>query len=420
MLDLKKSADDMMQFIKKVESEVGPRLPASDEERKAAVLIKDEYEKTIGLTPVSEPFKVAPRSGIGAIPWLGWIAVLAFIVYIASPLAGAIISGLTLFYTITMVFIYTNMFDFLWPKKDSENFYTVQEPRSGKTDFTILLGAHYDSSWHWILQYKNPKTFIPKLVYGLVGMIGIIVGGIILSVSLDGFPSIITAIVDGKITAWYQWLAVCFPVACLPGIFSLHNFLSHDKSLASPGAMDNLTGIGLNMQIAKYFNEHPEELPEGCKLINTGFGCEESGLKGSFAFVKKHKGDGLFNNCYAINVDSVSDYDYFEVVKGDPMQFAFYDEDMVNLAYSCLEDVGCIRKTGKIVNPIGGNDATPLHRAGVKAVTIAAQNPVPTNYYHTCNDKSDRLDTKTFEEGIDVVYRLIKKICALEEAKKQS
>ena len=36
MLDYKKSADDMMTLIKKVESEIGPRLPASEEEKKAA------------------------------------------------------------------------------------------------------------------------------------------------------------------------------------------------------------------------------------------------------------------------------------------------------------------------------------------------------------------------------------------------
>jgi hypothetical protein len=324
---------------------------------------------------------------------------------------------LTLFYTIFSVFIYTCWFDWAWPKKDSENFYTAQEPKSGKTDFTIILSAHYDSSWHWILQYKNAKTFVPKVALGLVGLIGIIVAGIILFASGASSP-VILSLINGEINTWYEWLAVIFPTAFYPAVFFLPYYLSHDKTLASPGAMDNLTGVGLNMEIAKYFNEHPEELPDNCRLLTVGFGCEESGLKGSIEFAKLHQKDGMFDNCYLINVDSISDYDYFEVITGDPLQFSHYDDDMIDMAYSCLEEVGCVRKTGKIVNPVGGNDATSLHRKGVKCCTIAAQNPIPTNYYHTKLDKSDRLETKTFEEGLDVVYRLVKKICAKETAAK--
>lgn len=417
MLDYKKSADDMMTLIKKVESEIGPRLPASEEEKKAAELLSAEYENTVGIKPVREFFKVAPIASIGAVPYCGVGGLIAFVLYYIYPLAAVILAAFCLFYALSMAIVYTSIFDVFWPKKDSSNLYTVQEPRGGKTDYTVMIGAHYDSSWHWPLQYKNPKTFIPKIAYGIVGVVVLIVCGIIQIVIGKNMP-VWQAIATTSYEGFWPYFCLTFPVVFVPGIYFLTQFLSHDKKLASPGAMDNLTGIALTMQIAKYFNRNPEELPEGCRLVCASFGCEEAGLKGSKAFVKAHKSDGMLNNCYFINVDSISDYDYFEVVTGDPLQFASYDKEMIDMAYSCLEETGCIRKTGKIVNPIGGNDATPLHKAGVKAVTLAAQNPVPTNYYHTTADRSDRLDTRTFEEGLEVMYRLINKINEKESGKK--
>ena len=61
---------------------------------------------------------------------------------------------------------------------------------------------------------------------------------------------------------WYVYLAYILPIVCIPGIYFVTQFLSHDKTIASPGCMDNLTGIGLNQEIAKHFSAHPEDLPE--------------------------------------------------------------------------------------------------------------------------------------------------------------
>ena len=184
--DFKAASESMMDFIKKVETEIGPRLPGSDEERAGAKLIKEEYEKNIGIKPVSEPFKVAPESGIGSIPYIGIGGLIALIAFFIYPIAGAVIAALCFIYFALMGGFYTQIFDFLWKKKDTENFYTVQEPLSGKTDYTIVLSAHYDSSWNWNLAKKNPKTFIPKIVYGVVGLLSILVFGFVLQFAADG------------------------------------------------------------------------------------------------------------------------------------------------------------------------------------------------------------------------------------------
>ena len=248
-----------------------------------------------------------------------------------------------------------------------------------------------------------------------MGTLILVACGIVLTVIGKNQP-IWTSISEG-FGSVLQWVALLLPIPFLPGLYFLTQFLNHDKSVASPGAMDNLTGIGINMEVAKYYNEHPDMLPDNCRLICAGLGCEESGLKGSSAFVKKHKNEEFFKHLYVVNLDSISDYDYFEVVTGDPLQFANYPKDMVDIAYDSLQEAGVVRKTGKIVNPIGGNDATPFHKAGAKAITIAAQNPIPTNYYHTRNDRTDRLSEEVFAEGIEVTHGILRRIFE-KEAKK--
>ena len=93
------SAERVMTFIKKVETEIGPRLPASPEERKGAELIRAEYEKNIGLKTIDEPFKVAPKSSVGAMPYIGLATLVAFVLSFAFSvlITSCLIHALRLF-----------------------------------------------------------------------------------------------------------------------------------------------------------------------------------------------------------------------------------------------------------------------------------------------------------------------------------
>lgn len=234
--DFKAASESMMDFIKKVETEIGPRLPGSDEERAGAKLIKEEYEKNIGIKPVSEPFKVAPESGIGSIPYIGIGGLIALIAFFIYPIAGAVIAALCFIYFALMGGFYTQIFDFLWKKKDTENFYTVQEPLSGKTDYTIVLSAHYDSSWNWNLAKKNPKTFIPKIVYGVVGLLSILVFGFVLQFAAGGAYANPLWTNAATITTWNgtHTSDISFPSSAFRGFTSSRNSCRTTKPSRPP------------------------------------------------------------------------------------------------------------------------------------------------------------------------------------------
>ena len=61
---------------------------------------------------------------------------------------------------------------------------------------------------------------------------------------------------------------------------------------------------------------------------------------------------------------------------------------------------------------MGGCDSTPFCKVGVRTVTVAAQMPTVSDYYHTNNDTADRVSVEVFEKGFAVIVNTIKKIAA--------
>ena len=403
----KKYAEEAMDLVKTIEAD-GARLPGSDEEKAAAEKLVAEIDSRTGLKARTESFVYAPEASIGAINKLGWVAALLLIPYYMGAEILALVGYVAIMvFVVTQIVIYTGIWDFCFKKAKSDNIITELPPAKGDAEYTVYLGAHYDSSWCWKLAAKNPNTAIVKTAYGIIGAVAMIVMSLIAIMNRFGVfeePEVVSVI------------TYVLPVAFIPGFFFVSHYLTQDKTEASPGAMDNLSGIALNLMVMKYFKEHPEEMPEGMKLVNIGFAAEEAGLKGSSAYVKKHKAEFDKDNMYVLNVDSISDPGYFAAVKGDPWQFTRFDRGLIDMMKEAIGETG--EKVNEIVNPAGGCDSTPFCKAGIKTVTFAAQKPTISDYYHTFNDVSDRLSTEVFEKGFQVILNTVKKIAASRKAKK--
>ena len=407
----KKYADETMEFIKKIEAD-GPRLPGTDEEKAACVKIQKEINDRVGLDTKTEEFTFAPRASIGGICYLGYAGLLAIAIYYIGGIYGTILAGFMfcciMLFVALQVIRYTGTFDLLFKHEKSSNIISEIAPAKGETKFTVYLGAHYDSSWCWKLSLKNPNTAIPKTAYGIVGAIAMI--GISVLRLVNYFVYI-----GGE--AIIDICTMVIPILFVPGLYFVSQYVSGDKSIASPGAMDNLTGIGSNMMIMKYFKEHPEDMPEGMRLVNICFGAEEASLKGSLDYVKRHKAELQDGHSYVLNIDSIADPDYFEAIIGDLLQGTKFDPTLIGYVHEAYKELG-IENAKSIYNPVGGCDSTPFRNADVPTVTIAAQNPTTTYYYHTMHDKSERFSTDTLDKGLNVIYKVIKKIGEKENAGK--
>nr|MDO8088812.1 M28 family peptidase [Candidatus Sigynarchaeum springense] len=393
-----------LAFIAGIIKKVGPRLPGSAEERHAAEILKEDISRVAGAPAVIEEFTCATKASIGFIPVLGYS--LLFVVGPLSfvfPLITGLAIGFFLFFALVQIFKYLAWFDVIFPKSRSQNVITTVEPRSGKVKSTIVLCAHIDSSWHSSLIYKTPGQARPKLITGIIS--AAVFGLIQLVRGIMEFPALIAS-------GWNWWNLAVIPF--LPGFYFIFQYLSWNKKVASPGAMDDLAGIAIARWLAGHFRAHPELAPADCRLVYAFVGCEEAGLKGSQAFVAKHRDGLLAGNCSVIILDGISDFDYFHVVKGDAWLGTNYDPRLVAMADEVMTSLGI--KHDVIKNPEGSTDGASFSRAGIRVVGIAAQDPGPASNYHTMGDVPERIDKRVVVLMKKIVLELVNRIAAANDS----
>lgn len=425
---LEKYTDEAFDMVEYAANEIGQRVPGTDGEKKFHDYLADKL-KEIGLKPKTEKFIFAPRGSIGGLPYAGWGGiVLAILLYLSIIVHGIVESGgahlatIALLYIATLyaiglwiwvicsVFKYKTWFDWCFHQEVSYNTYAELLPKDGKYDHTIFLSGHTDTSW--TLKHSAAKTH-PALVYVKIGIGAVSVGAITLLTLLIALTYMIGVYAGIAAAAKVCGVAMKIAVIALPffmiGSYMLCLYNEKNPRVASPGAMDNATGVAIAYETVKYFKENPDQAPETCRLVVVGCGAEESGLRGSINFVRAHKKDGMLENAYHINIDSIADKDFFEVVHGDAWLCPHFDKDLEKMSIEAMKEAG-VNKPGNIANPVGGCDSTPFQKAGVKSITLAAQDPAMTWYYHTLYDVPERFEKETVGKGLDIVLRLIEKI----------
>jgi hypothetical protein len=393
------AVEDQHEFIQRIIDNCGPRLPGSEEERKAAYMIADEFEKLTGNKTVEE-FELHPLAFIGWIPIAGILLFVAAALIFVSPWITGIMVISILAFAVIQFIKYLEWFDFLFPKAKSQNVYSIIEPPSGVTRYTIILGGHIDSSWCWLLPLKSPEKMRYKIIYGFVGAFALIAISVLLILESYIGPGL----GSGTSFTWLYWVIPFF----LPGFWYIHRFLTWDKKWASPGAMDDLSGIAQAISLVKYYKIHPEDMPKDCRIILAGFGGEEAGLRGSRAFAKKHKDDLLAGDVWVLNIDGVSDVDHFNLMKGEVMLNVNYNKDFVNIVTTSMKEFGLEKPFWKL--DVGASDAVTFTRYKKRAYTFCAQDNTPRSNYHTKFDTWENLNPDALRKMMILLLRVIEKI----------
>lgn len=432
----RKYAQEAWDIVNHAAKKIGSRLPGSDGEKKYADYMGDKLRE-IGIEPKQEEFAVSPRSGIGGLSYAGWCGfILSVLAYFALQLQAVWfgMAGFGIIMVIWLVFscfFYKTWFDMFFPQEISQNTYGVLEPEDGKADYTIILSGHTDTSWCWrhsehIYKYKNKPIIGMLATYGKVGfgaicvffMIGVSVAmSVIYGAQYLGAGWAINVLYSESFRN-FQFAMFFLPIITAIGSLFVVMWGDPNPRNASRGAMDNATGCALSYAVIKYFKENPDKMPKNCRIVDCNVGSEEAGLRGSMAFAKEHKDDELTKNAWNINIDSVADKEYFEVVIKDDWQGVRFDKDLEAMFKESFKDAGVPSKTNYCIhNPVGGCDSTPMTRAGIKSVTFAAQNPELTYYYHTWRDMPERFEMETVGDGFDVILGVIDRIAKFQEEK---
>lgn len=429
-------AEEAFEIVEHAAKKIGSRLPGSDGEKEYAAYMGDKL-RSIGIKPVREEFAVSPRASIGGIPYAGYLGlIMSALVYVALHLSAvwygmALASVVCWVWLILSVFLYKTWFDMFFKQEISQNTYGELLPPDGKYDYTIILSGHTDTSWCWRHSAHASKFKKTKPAMGLVATFAKVGFGVICFLFLTAVSIAMTVISSGvyfgevwalKIANSASFANFLFAMHFLPvvtaiGCMFVVMWADPNPRNASRGAMDNATGCALSFAVTKYFHDHPEKMPKNCRIIDFNCGSEEAGLRGSIAFTREHKGEPILENTWNINIDSVADKDFFEVVIKDDWQFCRFDTDLEKMFKDTFNELGIVSKTnGCIHNPVGGCDSTPMTKAGMKSVTFAAQDPTLTYYYHTWHDMPERFELETVGDGFDVILGVIDKIDKFQQA----
>ncbi|NHK32319.1 MAG: Zn-dependent exopeptidase M28 [Asgard group archaeon] len=401
-------------FIESICNDFGPRITCSDEERQTNLWIQTQLSEFCDETNIEE-FTVRPNhffQGIFKIIFpIGLLAFLFnFLVYPYS-IFSSIAIVIFIFFLISDFMLLKGLLGPFFKKGTSSNVYGIIKPKN-EVKFRVILDGHTDSA------YELPWARIKKL--SILAFLGTFTILYILLQLIYPIAKIIKQSFVSDHNVISKWtifeitrsdlvmLPICFVFMLLfstlfIGLFSKRKVM---------GAIDNLSGTSVAVAAGKYFSENKLDNTE---LVIISTGSEEIGERGAHYFAKNHP--ELFENAYALVIESVGAGKNLFIVERDYMHMAFYSKEVVTQvkkAYEIYQKeksdiIPC--KSGSLV--IGSSNANMYLKEGFRATFVIMQSKDapwrPTNW-HGREDTFDKIDKKVLEDVLGITITFVKLI----------
>ncbi len=380
----------MKQFIENIIAQFGGRLSASETEYAA-----QQYFKTL-LQPfcsevTTQEFDVARNAMFGSLKIFFGIYYLCLIIYWFHVPAAFYISLVNTIVFIGHFVVYGSWLDPFYNKFRSSNIIGNILPE-GTVTRVVIVSAHMDSAteFQWWFQWKQ------------TGLVLTILSGFMLPL-FTLFTGFVWLFSQGNHSIGYgdllYWLFVIFAP------FTITMFAIHGDRVV-PGAQDNLSGLAVALELARYFSE--EKKLQHTQLQIVSFGSEEVGLKGSKYFAEQYP-EALKAKTIVVNLDGIKDSKNFHLISKEPMILTKHSKQLnARLSQSFK---ACDIKVDEQAIPFGGTDATPFSRAGFQATSIVAidfKTLDPT--YHTRLDVPEFVEEKAMEDCSKVLKHFVEKV----------
>lgn len=374
--------------IKKICKNIGPRIAGSDKEYEAHKYIAEEMKTCCDSVEI-EDFKLAPEAFMSWVRIDGFLIILAIaFTFLKLSIVSLILTALALVFLFCEFLMYWEFYDFLFPKKTSHNAIGVRKA-SGETKQRIIFSGHVDSSHEWTYTYLGGKILLFGVGgYGVVSMFYVLISSILIVAGV-GSPEV-------------QDILRYIQIACIPGAIAVMFFVNFGRTVE--GANDNLTGTMASVAIMKYLEDNDIRF-ENTEVVAMAAGSEESGLRGSKAYTKRHLEELKAIPTVFIGLETFRDYD----------SMAIYARDMTGTVKMDPRVCALVKKAGEYAGVdlpyssvyVGASDGAAVQKLGVPAVTLAAMDPGPPRYYHTRGDTADNMDVKTVEKCLDIALNTL-------------
>lgn len=376
-----------LELIQTILDKFGPRRAGSRAEFEAQSFFAKELQKFCSKVE-HEEFAGALRAKFLALRVFCVIYMLNLVLVLYSPL-GAFLLALANAVVFFLHFnSYRHILDFLYPKIKSSNVIGTIEPQ-GEVKQTVIFSGHMDSTPEFIWWYYLKNTGVKLML-----LVGVSFVFIPVFYALIAFAGLDLMQIGVKI-AYIFFLCI----APLSAVF----FFIHGKKVV-PGAQDNLSGVSVSYGAAKQLLENGKSKLQHTRIKVIAFGSEETGLRGSTAYVLRHRDELLKENAVCVNADGIIALEHINVVKAEPACWVNHDKETAQQLQATFKAQGIDAKLSTL--PIGATDAASFSRYGLKAVSIVAQ---PLNglhpTYHTRLDTIDWLSQDALEKTSSVMAK---------------
>ncbi|MHA2006521.1 MAG: M28 family metallopeptidase [Promethearchaeota archaeon] len=415
----KEDSDYMYSIIKKILDECGPRMPCSPQEAKAAKIIKKELEETCDEV-LMEPFKCHPRAA------LGWIRISIFLVFISficffliqlffetvwSFVLAIIMFGVSLlayFLAKYEFFNYREFIDPLFKEKNSQNVIGKIRTRENVKNILIFSG-HIDSAYQY-----NLLAYLKAGGYGIVSLLGL--GVLFLWIGFSAvflFFTILTSILGLSIVydIFFNVAIWFLIIGGIPMILLMFFTSPGERANKVPGAVDNLSAIGIIVGLGRYLKKNRNLIPENTEIRLIGFGCEEAFLRGAYRYVEAHLDELKEKNAECINFEMIQNKEKLNIWEYEPTTRTRHSRELIQKIVNAgnnvnlkikLSNMGGDGVIGKLIGKTsGGTDAAAFSKSHIKACTVNGSDFLKVQeIWHTPRDTFDKIEEGSLETAL--------------------
>jgi aminopeptidase YwaD len=377
----------------------GPRLAGSESCWSAVESLQQSWQVICGRAEL-EPFTAHPTAFMGSLQLsaLVYFASVGFL-HLKIPLLAAL--GF-LFAELIGLFefvFYRKFVDRLFPRKNCANLMAQLEPEEQVVQ-QIILSGHHDSAQESGLLRHWQKLYALKIVMvDVFNTIGLFFSWLWVFYWVSGIKS-------PAFVSYSPWLLTFGSLFVLSRLFVV-------TSRGTPGAGDNLIVSAMLPELAAMFaNLDYRGKSTLCRtrLIFVSFDAEESGLRGSKAFVRRHRTELQSLPTYMLNIDCVYKVDDVQFLTTDVNNTCHLSRELAEKCACLAGKAGYPQKLNRMPFGGGGTDAAPFVHVGVNATTLVAM-PVGLVrdglVYHTLRDTVDAIEIEAVEACLHIAHDLI-------------
>nr|MDO8082560.1 M20/M25/M40 family metallo-hydrolase [Candidatus Freyarchaeota archaeon] len=426
MVSFSNAAVEIKEFIKYFCEEVGPRPPCSEQEAKAAKLLKKKFDEYCDKTSI-ENFTCRPGAYRAAFRGPIILYILSTISYIVAVYFGlrasTLFGGYSVFasiwdanllffflllllvaisislFSVVVVIVGSLMYtketiDIFFREKSSTNVIGKMKPK-GNAKKLVLISGHHDANWEFPMIRKFGSKFTS------LQAVSVISNYMILAILIIRLILYLLRIPLGFLIEIILLLVLVAPIPIL--VYVYPNLISDTPVM---GANDNLTGMAVCYEVARYISTK-ELRPKETEVWVVSFGCEEIGDRGSKRFVKKYYDE--LKDAYNVNLDIVGEKESsLYIVEKEVRSLIKLSPEVIDILKSIAGKLRIKVNSGCVD---AYTDAMSFAQKGIKSASIIAvgSSKFP-KYYHTTDDVPDNLDYKLVADALRICLEFIKQI----------